>query len=539
MLPGRDPEFPFRPGSKEIGNDPERTGAGPAFGGDRRRIARMSTYDLLIIGGGINGAGIARDAAGRGLSVALCDKGDIGGATSSASTKLIHGGLRYLEHGAFGLVAEALAERERLLTAAPHLVRPMRFVLPRHRGQRPAWMLRLGLFLYDRLGGASNLGNSQSVRLDGGEYGAGLEARFRKGFLYWDCWADDARLVVATLRAAGALGAHVLPRTACVAARRETTHWLVRLHDQARGRDVDVAARVIVNAAGPWAEPVARDVLKCDPDIDLVLVKGSHIVVPRLYQGEHALVLQAPDRRVVFAIPFEDDYSLVGTTEVTHETMDKPVEITTDEVSYLCGVVNRYLARPLTADDVCWSFAGVRPLIDDGKLESRALSREYRLDLDVPANAAPMLAVYGGKLTTFRRLAERAVDKLVPLFPRMGGPWTDAAALPGGQIPNRDLDLFPGGVGRQWPWIPARHLAALAYRHGSLVGALLGEARTMADLGRDFGAGLYERELAWFRDHEWAMTAEDALFRRSKCGLHLNPAERDAVARWLAGFAGP
>ncbi|MDJ0950134.1 MAG: glycerol-3-phosphate dehydrogenase [Alphaproteobacteria bacterium] len=493
----------------------------------------MTPCDLLIIGGGINGAGIARDAAGRGLSVVLCEQGDVGGATSSASSKLIHGGLRYLEFGAVRLVAEALAERERLLTAAPHLISPLQFLLPWRAGLRPAWMLRAGLLAYDLLAGRSRLPRSRSVHLPGTAFAAGLAANLQKGFLFWDGWADDARLVIANLRAAAALGAQVLPRTTLVAAQRAPQHWQCLLRDQRTGRERAIAARVVVNAAGPWAETVAREVLGLELELRLRLVKGSHIVVPRVHGGEHALVLQTGDGRVVFVLPFAGDFSLIGTTEVVLDSLPPDLSASDAEIAYLCATASGFLARPITPDRVRWQFAGVRPLIEDGRAEIRAVSRDYRLVRDPAEGGAPALSVFGGKLTTYRRLAERAVNMLAPGFPRMGGPWTDAAALPGGQIPDGDVALFLEGVSRDRSGIPRDHLAALVRRHGSLLDAVLGEARSSEELGRHFGAGLYERELVWFREREWARTADDVLWRRGKFGLHLDATARSAVEAWM------
>lgn len=493
----------------------------------------MTRCDLLIIGGGINGAGIARDAAGRGLNVVLCESGDLGGATSSASSKMIHGGLRYLEYGAFAMVAEALDERERLLAVAPHLVRPVDFLLPWRPGRRPAWMIRLGLLLYDYLGGRRSLGSSRAVPLDSGPWSHGLGPGFRKGFVYPDCLVDDARLVILTLRSAAALGATVLPQTKCVAARRDAGRWHV-LAETDGGEQREFRARAVVNAAGPWAETVARDVLGLRPRIGLRLVKGSHIVVPRVHPGKHALLLQAEDGRVVFVLPFEEKFSLIGTTEIPIETPGQPVAATAEEIDYLCRAASRALARPVTPDMVRWEFAGVRALFDDRRREASALSRDYRLLLDKTGDGAPVLTVYGGKLTTYRRLAEKAMAKLVDCFPRMGGPWTDVAPLPGGKIPGGDFALYLESLASAWPWLPRAHLLALARRHGSLLGAVLGDATELADLGRHFGAGLYERELIWFRDHEWAVSGADVLWRRSKAGLHLPAEARDAVTAWMA-----
>ena len=494
----------------------------------------MREFDLLIIGGGVNGAGIARDAAGRGLKVVLADKGDFGGATSSASSKLVHGGLRYLGYYEFGLVRESLAERARLLRAAPHIAWPLDFVLPWRRGLRPRWLMRLGLAFYDFLG-AAELKRSRSVDLRGPPWGAGLASHYTSGFAYSDGWVDDARLVILTLRAAGVLGAKILPRTEVIAARREGPAWRVQLRDTGSGQHQDIAARAIVNVAGPWAEEVARGIFGLEIDGGLRLVQGSHIVVPRVHDGKHALILQNPDERVIFILPFEQDFSMIGTTEASLDDMSRPPQASAEEIKYLCRTASDYLAKPITPDNVRWSFAGVRPLYDDGSTEAKAISRDYKLLIDgSPPAVPPVLTVFGGKLTTHRRLSEKVVNKLIPWFRRKGGAWTDAAILPGGEIPGADFELFVVGLEKSYPWLPPEHLHALARRHGSLLPALIGEARAIAGMGQHFGAGLYERELAWFVEKEWAQTAEDVLWRRSKAGLHLSKTKRDAVAEWMA-----
>jgi len=493
----------------------------------------MDAYDLLVIGAGVNGAGIARDAAGRGLKVLVIDKGDPGGATSSASSKLIHGGLRYLGYYEFGLVRESLAERARLLRAAPHIAWPLDFVLPWRPGLRPRWMIHLGLKLYDFLGSAE-LKSSRRVDLRTRPWGAGLAARFTQGFTYSDGWVDDARLVILTLRAAGALGAVVEPRTEIVAALREGPAWRVSLRNTDSGRKVQVAARGIVNVAGPWAETVARNVFDLDFEGNLRLVQGSHIVVPRVHDGDHALILQNPDERVIFVLPFERDFSMIGTTEVTLDDMDKPPAASPEEIDYLCHTASEYLEKPIAPETVCWSFAGVRPLFDDGSTQAKAVSRDYKLFVDGdPPAVPPVVTVFGGKLTTHRKLAEKVVNRLIPWFPKRGGPWTDTAVLPGGDMPEHDFALYLEGLTQSYAWLPAEHLRGLARRHGSLTPALLEGAGALRDMGRHFGAGLYERELAWFMEKEWARSADDMLWRRTKMGLHLSEDERTAVADWL------
>lgn len=505
---------------------------------------RRNSFDVVVIGAGINGAGIARDAAGRGLSVLICDRGDPGGATSSASSKLVHGGLRYLQYFAFGLIRESLTERARLLAAAPHLVRPMTFLMPQGPDSRPAWMVRLGLFLYDHLAGAKSVMASRAVRLRGDSLGAGLDPKLARGFVYGDCRVDDSRLVILNLRAAADRGAVVLPRTACVRAARTGLYWHLALEDQRNGARREVRARAVVNAAGPWAEEVSRALLDFETEGGLRLVRGSHIVVPRVHAGDHALLLQNPDGRIVFVIPFEEDFSLIGTTERTVDSPAGAAAASPEEVAYLCAAANRYLATPIAPDGVVWSFAGVRPLYDDGHLDDSAVSRDYRLLVDrIPGagrDPAMVLTVYGGKLTTYRQLAERAVNRIAPLFlralraRRIGGPWTDATALPGGTMPGGDFTAYVARRAALWPWLPRPHLEALARRHGSLLPIVLAGAQGIEDLGWHFGAGLYERELIWFREREWARTGADVLWRRSKAGLHLDAAARAAVDGWMA-----
>jgi len=492
----------------------------------------MDTCNLLVIGGGINGAGIARDAAGRGLSVLLVEKDDLGAHTSSASSKLIHGGLRYLEQYEFRLVAEALAEREVLLRIAPHLVSPARFVMPHLPQLRPRWMIRTGLFLYDHLGPRTRLPGSHAVRLDRPPYASGLKPEFRHGFIYSDCRVDDARLVMANARDAAARGATLLLHTECVAAKREGDRWKVRLQDANGMRKV--AARAIVNAAGPWVKAVLNERLHQPSRDNVRLVRGSHIVVPRLYDGDHAFILQNEDRRVVFMIPFEECYTLVGTTDVPHAGDPSCPEASTAEAEYLCRAASRYLTRPVNPAAIVWRYAGVRPLYDDGSADPSAVTRDYVLRLDSDQDSAPVLSVFGGKITTYRRLAEHALEKLAPWFPGMGPAWTAAKALPGGDIPGGDMAGFARRLAQRYPQLPQRLLQGLARRHGALAYDVLGNAASAADLGEHFGAELYTREVDYLLAHEWAHSAEDVLWRRTKAGLQLTPGQREAVARYLA-----
>jgi glycerol-3-phosphate dehydrogenase len=479
------------------------------------------TYDLLVIGGGINGAGIARDAAGRGLSVLLAEKSDLASATSSASSKLIHGGLRYLEQFEFRLVAEALAEREVMLRIAAHLAAPLRFVMPHVPQLRPRWMIALGLFLYDHLARRSMLPGSRRIRLDLAPYAGQLAPRFTHGFIYSDCRVDDARLVIANALDAKRLGARILVRTECLSAHRRAGVWRAVLSS---GEEVD--ARAMVNAAGPWVSQVLEERLG-EPSREAVrLVKGSHIVVPRLYEGEHAFILQNEDRRVVFMIPYEERFTLIGTTD---EPAPEPraAEPSMAEVRYLCDAVNRYLARPLAPDGVHWRYAGVRPLCDDGASDLASITRDYTLRLSDAAGAAPLLTVFGGKITIYRRLAEQVLDRLRPYLPHMKAPWTASAPLPGSDFAGRE-DARAELAGR-YPRVASVLLDAIFRRHGSRAAEVIGDGI----LGEDYGGGLTERELRYFVEHEWAAAADDVLWRRSKAGLHMNERQRERVAEVL------
>jgi glycerol-3-phosphate dehydrogenase len=483
-----------------------------------------NNYDLLVVGGGVNGAGIARDAAGRGLSVLLVEKGDLASATSSWSSKLIHGGLRYLELYEFRLVAEALAEREVLLRVAAHLVWPARFVIPHVPELRPRWMIRAGLFLYDHLSRRASLPGSKAIRLDAPPYGAGLQAKFRHGFAYSDCRVDDARLVIANAMDARERGVRVLTRTACVSARREGGAWVAALSNGEQPR-----VRAVVNAAGPWVKSVLNARLS-QPSRDAVrLVKGSHIVLPKLYDGEHAFILQNDDRRVVFMIPYGDLHTLVGTTDVPVEDENAPPEASTEEIAYLCRAVSRYLARPAQPSEVVWKYAGVRPLYDDGSADPSAVTRDYTLRVDDEAGRAPVLSVFGGKITTYRMLAQQAVDRLAPYFPDMKPAWTERTPLSGsdfGGVPRIEArDAFFASH----PHIPEAILRPIVRRHGTHAQAVVGDG----DLGEDLGAGLTERELRYMVEREWAQTAEDVLWRRSKAGLLMSPAQCERVAKVL------
>lgn len=495
---------------------------------------QADTFDLLIIGGGINGAGIARDAAGRGLRVLLCEQDDLGGATSSASTKLIHGGLRYLEYYEFKLVREALREREVLLRLAPHIIWPLRFVLPHDVGQRPAWMIRLGLFLYDHLGGRQQLPRSRSLDLRQDAAGEPLKPEFRRAFEYSDCWVEDARLVVLNARDAAERGAEILVRTRSASARRIEGGWEVSLVEEA-GRQRRVLARALVNAAGPWVSKVLHAVLGNPRPVALRLVKGSHIIVPRLHEHERAYIFQNPDGRIVFAIPYERRFTLIGTTDVPFDGDPAAVQITREEIDYLCTAINRYLKRSIAPEDVVWSYAGVRPLYDDHQISASAITRDYVFDLDrgEGEGAAPLLSVFGGKITTYRKLAEHALERLLPLLGKAGAPWTASVPLPGGDMPDADFQGFLEQKLRHYPQFPSALLKRWLRAYGTRTERLLDGRRDLGALGEDFGGGLYEAELDYLRREEWAGRAEDVLWRRSKLGLHLPVGAAERVARWF------
>lgn len=498
-----------------------------------------ATVDLLVIGGGINGTGIARDAAGRGLSVLLCEQGDLAGATSSASTKLIHGGLRYLEYGEFRLVREALIEREVLLRMAPHIIRPLRFVLPHAPGLRPAWMLRLGLFLYDHLGGRKELPGSESLDFPRHEWGAPLRPDLRRGFAYSDCWVEDARLVVLNAMDAARRGATIRTRTRLERAERHPDGWRAMvqplgLDGQPVGGAVPVQARALVNTAGPWVgETLGR--LGVPSRRRVRLVKGSHIIVPRLYDGPQAFILQHVDKRIVFVIPYERDYSLIGTTDVDYTGDPSRVAISAEEEAYLCAVVSAQFRQPVTPDHIVWRYSGVRPLYDDAAGKASAVTRDYLLDLDDAG--APVLSAFGGKITTYRRLAEHALDKLAPLLGGRQPGWTAGAILPGGDLPGLDRDALQAEFAARRPDLPPSLLRRWVSSYGTCTNAWLDH-----DLGRNVTSSsdedVYEAELEYLRQQEWACCGDDVLWRRSKLGLHLTATDRQAVADWYDGKDG-
>ncbi|WP_333829030.1 glycerol-3-phosphate dehydrogenase [Pararhodobacter sp.] len=509
--------------------------------------------DLLVIGGGINGCGIARDAVGRGYSVVLAEQGDLAGATSSASTKLFHGGLRYLEYFEFRLVREALIEREVLLRAMPHISWPMRFVLPYHpdmrfegatptsrllgmfmpwmRGRRPAWLIRLGLFLYDSLGGRKILPGTATLHLPGTAEGAPLQERFERAYEYSDCWVEDSRLVVLNARDAQARGATILTRSRVSAAQAKGGLWEVTL-ETAEGPKT-LRARMLVNAAGPWVGAMIHGTLRLNARDKVRLVRGSHIVTRRLYDHDKCYFFQGTDGRIIFAIPYESDFTLIGTTDADHADPDTPPRCTDAERDYLCEFASQYFKRPVTADDVVWSYSGVRPLYDDGARSATAATRDYVLKTDQSAGA-PVLHVFGGKITTYRRLAESALARIGAVLPVHNGNWTAGVPLPGGDFPVDGVAALTEDLRRRYPFLDAFWARRLIRAYGTEAPAILGEARSPADLGQDFGATLHEAEVRWLITQEFARTAEDILWRRSKLGLRLTAPQATELARWMA-----
>lgn len=488
--------------------------------------------DLLVIGGGINGAGIARDAAGRGLSVILCEKDDLAEGCSSRSGKLVHGGLRYLEYYEFRLVREALIEREVLLNAASHIIWPMRFVLPHSPEDRPAWLVRLGLFLYDHLGGRKKLPGARTLDLKRDPEGSPILDKYSRGFEYSDCWVDDARMVVLNALSAKEHGAEVLTRTPCISARREDGAWTAQLRDERTGQVRTVRAKAVVNAAGPWVNDFIGRVAGSKSTRNVRLVKGSHIIVPKFWEGRQAYLVQNHDKRVIFINPYEGDMALIGTTDVGYEGRPEDVKPDEAEIDYLIAAVNRYFKEKLRREDVIMSFSGVRPLFDDGKGNPSAVTRDYVFDLD-EAGGAPLLNIFGGKITTFRELAERGMQRLAKVFPDMKGDWTATAQLPGGEIEGGDFVTFFEGLKLAYPWMPRALLTHYARSYGARTDRVVDGATSVAGLGRHFGGQLYEAEVRYLVASEWAQTPEDVLHRRTKQELHMTEDERAAFASWF------
>ena len=494
--------------------------------------------DIAVIGGGINGCGIARDAAGRGWSVYLCEANDLASATSSASTKLVHGGLRYLEYYEFRLVREALMEREVLWAMAPHIVWPLRFVLPHHKGLRPAWLLRLGLFLYDHLGGRKLLPKTSMKRLRSDPSGRCLKPMYTLGFEYSDCWVEDARMVVLNARDAAERGAIIATRTRCLTASRQGELWTLTVQEDGREPTM-IQARALVNAAGPWVGEVLQTVMRANTPAKVRMVKGSHIVVRRLYPEEHCYIFQNADNRIFFVIPYEQEFSLIGTTDLDYEGDPRDVKASDDEIAYLCAGASEYLAVPVTPDQVVWTYSGVRPLYDDGATKAQAATRDYVLELEAPPGQAAQVSIFGGKITTYRRLAEAALARLAPHLPTRNGQaegWTGHAPLPGGDFPTDGFDTLLHTMRGRYPFLAEPTLRRLLRAYGTCVGELLGNARSASDLGPVYGADLTDAELRYLVHREWVRTAADVVWRRSKLGLRMTKDQMADVDAALAGI---
>lgn len=513
-----------------------------------------NTYDLFVIGGGINGCGIARDAAGRGLSVALAEMNDLAWATSSASTKLFHGGLRYLEFFEFRLVREALTERETLLKAMPHISWPMRFVLPYHKdmrfesdtptskllttfmpwmkGRRPAWLIRLGLFLYDNLGGRKILPGTKTVDLQSGPEGAPLQERFAKAYEYSDCWVQDSRLVVLNARDAQARGAKVMTRTKVTTARREGDIWVISTQDVTSGETQEFRAKMLVNAGGPWVMDVIQGVAGINSSENVRLVRGSHIVTKRLYDHDKCYFFQGEDGRIIFSIPYEQDFTLIGTTDADHASFEERPVCSDEERDYLLAFANNYFKAQLSTDDVVWTYSGVRPLYNDGASSATAATRDYVLRVNTDGGA-PILNVFGGKITTYRRLAESALEKIGEHFPNLPEKWTAGVALAGGDFDALGVEALLSKIKSQYPFLSDHAALRLLRTYGTEVFDIFKTAKTLEDLGKDFGAGITETELDWAKEKEWVQTAEDFLWRRTKLGLRLTASEIDQIDAFL------
>jgi glycerol-3-phosphate dehydrogenase len=510
--------------------------------------------DLFVIGGGINGCGIARDAVGRGLSVSLAEMNDLASATSSASTKLFHGGLRYLEYFEVRLVREALIERETLLKAMPHISWPMRFVLPYHadmrfesqtptsrllsmvmpwmKGRRPAWLIRLGLFMYDHLGGRDILPGTSAVDLHKDPEGAPLQDRFAKAFEYSDCWIEDSRLVALNARDAALRGAKVMTRTEVIRAERKGGLWQITTRDRDTGIEASHQARMLVNAGGPWVGDIIRQKVRSNSTEGVRLVRGSHIVTKKLYDHDKCYFFQGEDGRIIFAIPYENDFTLIGTTDQDHDDPATPPTCTDAEQDYLCDFASRYFKQPVTRDDVVWTYSGVRPLYDDGASSATAATRDYTLTVDT-TGGAPLLNVFGGKITTYRKLAESALEKIAEHVPPRQGPWTAGVALPGGNFEVQNRDFLVEDLKRNYPFLTHPWALRLIKAYGTEAAQMLGEAETPEDLGQDFGATLREREVRWLMQHEFARRAEDVVWRRSKLGLRMNKEQISVLDDWM------
>jgi glycerol-3-phosphate dehydrogenase len=491
-------------------------------------------FDLAIIGGGINGCGIARDAAGRGSKVYLCEQNDLASGTSSWSTKLIHGGLRYLEHYKFRLVREALIEREVLWKLAPHIIWPLRFVLPHHKGLRPAWLLRLGLFLYDHLGGRKLLPATATLDLRSHPAGKPLKPGYAKAFEYSDCWVQDSRLVVLNAMDARERGAIIETNTRFVSTQRQPDHWVLSVKTK-DGTERRIKAKALVNAAGPWVADVLRDGIHASSSAGVRLVKGSHIVVKRMFDHDRCYIFQNADGRIIFAIPYEHDFTLIGTTDLDYTGDPSDVSASAEEVSYLRAAASEYFACPIAQEDVVWTYSGVRPLYDDGVSKAQEATRDYVLTLDAPSGAAPLLSVFGGKITTFRRLSEAVLARLSPETSSKGqtAGWTATATLPGGDFPVLGYDTLVDEMLRLFPFMARKTMERLVRAYGTRVRPMLEGSKNEADLGTRFGTDLFAREVLYLMREEWATTADDVLWRRSKLGLRTRPEDKARLAAFM------
>ncbi|NKB53529.1 MAG: glycerol-3-phosphate dehydrogenase [Rhizobiaceae bacterium] len=511
----------------------------------------MNTHvDIFIIGGGINGVGIARDAAGRGYSVALCEMNDLASGTSSWSSKLVHGGLRYLEHYEFLLVRKALTEREILWSAAPHIIRPMRFILPHHKDLRPAWLLRLGLFLYDHIGGRKLLPATKTVDLARGIFGKPLKAMFKKGFQYSDCQVDDARLVVLNALDASERGARILVRTECISAQRNGDKWAIQTRDKSTGKTTTISADMIINAAGPWVDHVLGNAFGKNNAQNVRMVQGSHIVVPKLYDHDNCYIFQNADDRIIFAIPYTQATTLIGTTDKDFEGDPGEAKISEDEIQYLCDAASEYFEKPVLEKDIVWTYSGVRPLYNDGASAAQEATRDYVFkqdrggdggdgdgDGDDGGSGAPLINIFGGKITTYRVLAEKMMDEIEDLIGRKGRPWTAKAALPGGDFPARGFDNLLNEASARYPFMKSADLDRLCHAYGTRMAMVLGNAESIEQLGEDFGGGLFEVEVRYLMLNEWANSADDIIWRRSKLGLVMSDDQIAHLDQWIASEA--
>ena len=494
--------------------------------------------DIFIIGGGINGVGIARDAVGRGYSTALCEMNDLASGTSSWSSKLVHGGVRYLEHYEFMLVRKALTEREVLWSAAPHIIRPMRFILPHHKDLRPAWLLRLGLFLYDHIGGRKLLPATKTVDLANGIFGKPLKAMFKKGFQYSDCQVDDARLVVLNALDASDRGAQIMAQSECVSARREDGKWSIQTRDKMSGDLTTITADLVINAAGPWVDQVLGNSFGQNNAQNVRMVQGSHIVVPKLYDHDNCYIFQNADDRIIFAIPYTQNTTLIGTTDQDFEGDPGGAKISPEEIQYLCNAASEYFEKPVREEDIVWTYSGVRPLYDDGASAAQEATRDYVFKQDTGADdtgegAAPLINIFGGKITTYRVLAEKMMEEVEDLIGRKGRPWTANAPLPGGNFPTLGFDKLVGKFATRYPFMDAKHLERLCHAYGTRTAMVLGNAESLDQLGKDFGCGLFEVEVRYLMLNEWAHCADDIVWRRSKLGLVMSNEQVAQLDQWI------